>query len=303
MKNSIRLLGAMSLLLFAGCSAWPRVTHPPQLHNPFPQLERVAVLPFFNQSSSPNLDGLQVAEAYQTELQKVRGFQVMPVTVVDQYLRDHQVPIDETTDFQQLARDLGVDVLVVGSVTSFDPYPPPRIGLAVDWYAANPGFHPIPAGYGLPWGTAEEEFVPDALVWEAEFQLAKQQLKTQTPDPTSVQPAGSLQFPPPGQPADWPDPQGFVPPEPLVDRPPFRAHRGPLMEMVRQYDAADTETLGKLQVYHSWQEEVRPGGWKGHLQRSDDFIRFCCHLHLSELLAARGGVDRSTLALRVPGGR
>ena len=64
--------------------------------------------------------------------------------------------------------------LIVGAVTDYSPYYPPRIGLAVNWYAANPGFHPIPAGYGLPWGTAEEEYIPaDSLVFEAEFALAQ----------------------------------------------------------------------------------------------------------------------------------
>ena len=65
---------------------------------------------------------------------------------------------------------------------SISPYYPPRMGLAVDWYAANPSFHPIPAGYGLPWGRAEEEFIPSTLVQEAEFALAREQLKTQTPE-------------------------------------------------------------------------------------------------------------------------
>ncbi|HAO00070.1 MAG TPA: hypothetical protein DCQ98_22715 [Planctomycetaceae bacterium] len=297
--GALVLLTLSCATALAGCSAWPRAVHEPQLHNPFPQLERIAILPFFNQSASPNLDGLQVAEAYQVELQKIPGFQVMPVAVVDQYLRDSEIPIDSSTDFQKLARDLGVDVLVVGSVTVYDPYPPPKIGLAIDWYAANPGFHPIPAGYALPWGTAEEEFIPDELVREAEFELAKRQLETQTPRPA----AADAPFPLPGTPADWPNPQGFIPPEPLRDPPPQRLHRGPLIESVRVYDASDNRTLSRLQVYHSWQEEVRPGGWKGYLNRSDDFIRFCCHMHLSELLAARGGVDRSTVAFRVPDGR
>lgn len=294
------VLSAMLVAVFAcGCSAWPKASHPPQLHNPFPQLERIAVMPFFNQSNAPQVDGFDVAVAYQTELQKIAGFQVMPVGVVEQYLKDMQTSLEPTTDFQQLARDLGVDVLVVGSITDFDPYSPPRMGLAIDWYAANPGFHPIPVGYGLPWGTSEEEFLPDSLVRDAEFELAQQQLATQTPSADA--PADEL--PTPGLPADWPDPQGLIPPEPLSQRPPVREYRGPIMELVRQYDAADDGLLAKLQVYDSWQPEMRPGGWKGRLHRSEDFTRFCCHLHIAEMLAARGGVDRSSVVLRVPGGR
>ena len=84
-------------------------------------------------------------------------------------------------DFQRPAQQLGVDAVIVGSVTEYSPYYPPRMGISADWYAANPSFHPIPAGYGLPWGTPDEEFIPGGLVQEAEFALAREQLKTQTP--------------------------------------------------------------------------------------------------------------------------
>ena len=46
--------------------------------------------------------------------------------------------------------------------------------MRVEWYAANPGFHEIPAGYGLPWGTPDEEYIPAPLVFEAEMALARQ---------------------------------------------------------------------------------------------------------------------------------
>ena len=54
--------------------------------------------------------------------------------------------------------------------------------MVVERYTANPCFHPIPPGYGLPWGTPEEQDIPQPLVMEAELALAREQLKTQTPD-------------------------------------------------------------------------------------------------------------------------
>ncbi len=160
----------------------PVVRHQPQYHNPFPQLHRVAILPFFNLSSDPTVNQDEVAEAYFNELQQIPGFEVMPPGVAKQWLLGNRIPIDGSTDFQLLARQLGVDVVIRGAVTEYSPYYPPRIGLAVDWFAANPSFHPIPPGYGLPWGTSDEEYIPDSLVLEAEFALAREQLKTQTPD-------------------------------------------------------------------------------------------------------------------------
>ena len=70
---------------------------------------------------------------------------------------------------------------MIGSVTDYSPWYPPRCGMRVEWYAANPGYHEIPPGYGLPWGTPEEEFIPAPLVFEAEMALAKAQLATQSP--------------------------------------------------------------------------------------------------------------------------
>src|SRR5262245_699509 len=172
----------LSLLLCCapGCMLIADKVYEPRFHNPFPQLSRVAVLPFYNQSTDPTVNQTEFALAYASELQNIPGFEVMPVGVVEQTLAAHRVKIDGATDFQALARKLNVDAVVVGSVTDFNEYYPPRLGLAVSWYAANPGFHPIPPGYGLPWGTTEEEYIPDDLVREAEFALAREQLKTQT---------------------------------------------------------------------------------------------------------------------------
>ena len=62
------LLASLSLLIaVAGCSALPHVTHRPVLRNPFPQLTRVAVAPFFNLSAEPAINGRQVALAYFNE--------------------------------------------------------------------------------------------------------------------------------------------------------------------------------------------------------------------------------------------
>ena len=137
---------AGAALAFAGCAAFPDRRVEPQFHNPFPQLHRVAVLPFYNQSAEPTVDGDAIALAYYNELQVIPGFEVMPVGVAKQLLIASGIEPRTGSDFQKLARAMNVDAVLVGSVTEYSPYYPPRIGLAVDWYAANPGFHPIPAG-------------------------------------------------------------------------------------------------------------------------------------------------------------
>ncbi len=200
------------LLATSGCALIiPDVSHEPVIHNPFPQLSKVAVAPFFNQSDERTVDGRKFALAYFAELQAVPGFEVVPLGVVEEAILEQQVDLSRPGEARRLAKILGVDAVVVGSVTDFTPYYPPRCGLRVEWYAANPGFHEIPPGYGLPWGTPEEEFIPAPLVFESEFALAKAQLATQTPacerhsvDPPALPPQPVEPAPFPGAPFEQP---------------------------------------------------------------------------------------------------
>jgi hypothetical protein len=360
----LRLLAASACLLLSGCSLLPEIAHRPTLHNPFPQLSRVAVAPFFNLSEEPTLNGDNVAEAYYTELQSVPGFEVVPVGVVKTAMLAHGIELTGPSDARRLAQLLDVDVVVVGAVTDYMIYPPPRMGIRVEWYAANPGFHPIPPGYGLPWGTPEEEHIPDSLVLEAEFALAREQLETQTPSYQELAPpgpvpsrpglapatepdgssseliapdwdvkplahgtgaaeqdpsggnaprfsdalgpesaltgGGGLEVPPTGLPPNWPDPRGFVPDPPRVVPPTCWPSNAPVMRHTRVYQGNDSDFTTALETYYTFRDESRPGGWQGYLQRSDDFVRFCCHKHIWEMLSARGGAGETRVVWRWP---
>lgn len=348
---------AICLLVLGGCQFLPEITREPSVFNPFPQLSRVAVVPFFNHSAEPSVDGRQFALAYAAELQSIPGFEVIPVGVVENKLVEYRLTFGGkgggAADARKLAQLLGADAVVIGAVTDFSPYYPPRCGIDVEWYAANPGYHPIPAGYGLPWGTQAEEEIPDALIFEAERALAREQLKTQTPPydppeiPRPVDPTGPLEVSQPeaevrrrpseirlmqatseqraenaapekaSQPAeaviavpelagpaatslppDWPDARGFTPRPPCAERPPLRESNLPVLKHVQLYRGNDARVTEALQTYVYFRDEARFGGWQSYLQRSDDFIRFCCHLHLAEMLTARGGAGKSRVVIR-----
>lgn len=327
------LLVAVLLATNSGCALWPDRIVEPQFHNPFPQIYKVAILPFFNQSAEPTVDGEKVAMSYYNELQTIPGFEVMPVGVSKQMLAA-SIAINgreprSGAEFQRLARQMGVDAVLVGSVTEYSPYYPPRMGLSVDWYAANPSFHPIPAGYGLPWGRAEEEFIPSTLVQEAEFALAREQLKTQTPElppevaangtiapanhlrglkksqefapgatgGTAVDASGSAAAP---LPSDWPDPRGFIPAPPCPERPAPRPQVAPIMSHTRIYHGQDVQFTERLATYYYLRDDARFGGWAAYLERPSDFVRFCCYLHVTETLAARGGTGEARVVYRWP---
>lgn len=332
-----------SLVFFSGCQLLPDVAHKPTLHNPFPQLSRVAIAPFFNASNEPTVDGRQFAIAYYNELQSVSGFEVVPVGIVETEIRNRKMTLNSAADAQRLARALNVDAIAIGVITDFSPYYPPRLGMQVKWYAANPGFHPIPPGYGLPWGTEEEEDIPASLVFEAEMALAKEQLKTQTPNCVAQQDqqdedlkiaraaemaskeqsdtgasgrgasgkadsgifgsepstweksahlaaATSVRS---GIPPGWPDPRGFVPPPPGPTPPTCWPTDEPVMELTKNYNGTDIEFTEALASYHYFRDDARFGGWQSYLQRSQDFISFCCHMHIWEMFSARGGAGKT----------
>lgn len=169
-----------------GCSLLPDIKRKPQFINPFPQIHTVAVLPFVNQSEESTLSSERVTLAYINELQAIPGFEVLPLGVVKNRLAEYQGPLACGADFQNLARFLGVDAVLLGSVIDFTPYYPPRISMKVNWYAANPGFHPVLPGYGLPWGTKDEKKIPRWVHDEAQRALATEQMRTQTPQLTAV---------------------------------------------------------------------------------------------------------------------
>lgn len=340
-------LWAILLVISAGsgCSIVPDARHRDRYHNPLPQLHRIAVLPFFNQSNEPTLNQTQVGEAYYAELQAIPGFEVLPVGVAsrawDQFIALHGEPMDGA-DFQEFARFLGVDAVVVGAITDYTPYSPPRLAMTVRWYAANPSFHPVPVGYGLPWGTKAEKKIPQRIVTETELEVARAQLATQSPNIVVPAPAnrgmvevtaGSegavdtndaafqaniplepIELPideceaaiPSGLmaaelPANWPDPSQLVPdaPNPLGPGAPNPQY-GPVLSHTRIYRGDDPDFTEKLADYAYAMDDGRLGGWQGYLIRSDDFIRFCCHLHITEMLEMRGGRDKSDLILRWP---
>jgi len=245
----------------------------------------------------------------------------------------HQIALDNPEDVRKLGQILECDAVILGIITDYSPYYPPRCGLHVEWYATNPGFHPIPPGYGLPWGTPEEKCIPRAIVQDAEFALAKEQLKTQTPESPVAEVSRAKKFAPEdkskpaepesqtaekpgtvktasyevpvlpsgpaadgaaaGLPADWPDPRGFLPSPPQAVKPPLLPSREPVITLSRTYNGHDPEFTNALRNYVFFRDDARFGGWQAYLQRSEDFIRFCCHQHLQEMLCARGGAGET----------
>ena len=339
-----RLAFAISWIVLASGCTIPQLSRQGTVHNPFPQLQKIAVAPFFNLSTEPTVDGRHVALAYFSELQSIPGFEVIPIGVVEKTLEAQGMTLNGPGEARKLAQLLEVDAVVVGAVTDFSSYYPPRFALQVEWYAANPNYHPIPPGYGLPWGTPQEDEIPGPLIFEAEMALARAQMKTQTPKylktadltppagenseageggdestdeegeegelvahekalPADAAGPGPAQVggqPLAGLPADWPDARGFQPPGPSPFPLRFKETAEPVLRHTKTYNGNDQDLTTALASYVYFRDDARFGGWQGYLQRSDDFIRFCCHMHISEMLTARGGAGETRVVWRWP---
>lgn len=342
------------LLSATGCELFPRLAYEPAVFNPYPQLSRVAVAPFFNLSDEPTVDGRRFAQAYFAELQAVPGFDVVPLSVVETAIRDHGLEINSPQQARRLARLLGVDVVVIGAVTDYRPYYPPRCGLKVQWWAANPTIHQIPPGYGLPWDTPREEFIPEPLVFEAEMALARAELDVHQPpditadelpsheDPAEPTPplpdeieedgtnSASYRFARPrhavaATPAARPSgpvdavasqaggppgaaghcdchAPGLIVPD-IGPEPEVTISDRPVMSHTRIYHGHDRKFTDALSNYYFFRDDERFGGYHSYLQRSEDFIRFCCHMHISETLTARGGAGQTRVVWHWPHSR
>ena len=133
--------------LFSGC-----VLVEVGVTNPVPSMSAIAVAPFFNLSQEKEVDGRRFAVAYFAELQKVPGFEVVPVGVTEQAIFDNDLEMNDPQDVLELTRILDVDAIAIGAITDYDPYYPPRVGLKVAWYSREQwSFHPgIPIGSDAP---------------------------------------------------------------------------------------------------------------------------------------------------------
>lgn len=129
-RTVYRTLIAIALLTMQGCrgqEAGRPAPGPPW---------SVAVVPFTNQSGSETLDPLAVTDEFYTELQLAGdGVSVLPVNRVLAAMNSLSLKkIATPSDVELLADALQVDAVIVGAVTLYDPYPPPRVGLIVQLY-------------------------------------------------------------------------------------------------------------------------------------------------------------------------
>lgn len=141
-KASFLPLGLV-LVLLNGCASHHQVTR--VYHSPYPQPKTFAITVFRNLSGSDDVDVMAVTDAFYAELKRAdaTSFQVVPVNRLLAVLADLGLEnVKNPADSGALADALGVDAIIVGAVTQYDPYFPPRLGMTVQLFLRDKNDRP-----------------------------------------------------------------------------------------------------------------------------------------------------------------
>lgn len=140
------LLAIMSAALAAGgCAGGDRLTAPRTLTSPYRAIEGDllwAVAPLRNESATSLVDPLMVSDAMVNRIQEVKGISALAMNRTLGAMRAIGLEqVDSPQAARRLAEALGADAIVVGTITAWDPYEPPEIGVTVTLYAVSDRMH------------------------------------------------------------------------------------------------------------------------------------------------------------------
>lgn len=118
----------------SGCQTPPELAAPQMTLSPYDQSHGEllwAVAPLRNESATTTVDPLATSDKIVEAIEQVQGVRCLPMNRTLETMRAIRMPMLRTpADANRLAEALGVDALVVGAITSYDPYDP-KIGLAL----------------------------------------------------------------------------------------------------------------------------------------------------------------------------
>jgi hypothetical protein len=95
-----------------------------------------AVAPLRNESGTTLVDEMAISDEIVSAAAQVRGVRCLPLNRTILAMRALEMDsVDTPEDLKTLAMEMGVDGILVGSVTAYDPYDPPTLGLSLALYA------------------------------------------------------------------------------------------------------------------------------------------------------------------------
>ncbi|HMN40292.1 MAG TPA: hypothetical protein PKE29_05565 [Phycisphaerales bacterium] len=132
------------LMTLSGCAPkGPGLTPPDVLVAPYNSAEGDvlwAVAPLANESGASFVDANMVADQIVAKIDEVRGIACLPMNRTIAAMRARGMTlVTSPQEARTLAETLGVDGLIVGTITAYDPYNPPKLGVKLALFARNAG--------------------------------------------------------------------------------------------------------------------------------------------------------------------
>lgn len=139
----------VAISALSGCAQQEVLSPPQALMAPYDTSKGEvlwAVVPLRNESGTSIVDPLVVSDKVVNAASQVRGVRCLPLNRTIMAMRSLDlVELTSPDQAEKLAAALGADGIIVGSVTSYDPYNPPKLGLALALYT-RPGLLNRPSG-------------------------------------------------------------------------------------------------------------------------------------------------------------
>lgn len=131
---------SLLILVLGGCTPNRDTRVPPQvLVSPYDSSQGDAlwaVVPLANESGVSFANTDLVADSLIAKINEVRGVACLPLNRTIAAMRARgMTAVRSPGDARMLANALGVDALVIGSITAYDPYNPPKLGVALAVFA------------------------------------------------------------------------------------------------------------------------------------------------------------------------
>jgi len=172
MRTCRRVLSWL-LLLGTGCAFFKPPPPPPPppfgayhaAHFDLHAVSRILLLPLANESPFPYVAD-EMGTALAAELQRLGCFEVVVAPRCPEFCAFQGVHTSGRFDeqaFLDLARTFKVDGILVGSVTQYHPYVPPRIGLSLQLIC--PGEGVVIASVDGLWDARQKELAEEARVY------------------------------------------------------------------------------------------------------------------------------------------
>jgi hypothetical protein len=140
------IASAVLCIGLAGCESQPATFMPPNMITaPYDATMGDvlwAVVPPRNESGTSLVDANSVGDALVAAVTEIPGVTALPLNRTLEAMRALKIAgVDTPQQVRQLAEALGADAVLVGSITAWDPYNPPVIGLSMALFSRSGRLH------------------------------------------------------------------------------------------------------------------------------------------------------------------